>query len=1481
MKLTPEQIKELELDALENPPEIKTEEVVKEPVQPTQEIEKSEPSVLADMARVVVDTGSSLAELPLRLGSMGTEALGVGKIPEWFYDESRKMALEVMTTPLRLLGAEETADKIKSSILTEEGKPKKTETTAGAVAGIAPYIIGGLGLSKLPKLKKFTTFQKGVISGGGINQILADPDTESLYNVVDEYMAPNIASDFVSFMSTKEDDTELEKRLKLVGEELTIGVLGEVVGGTAKLGWWSSKMFGKQVSKLSKTEQSQIMMAHLKRAKDKSLAPVIAAKDKTLEAITKVLPKSKGDYFEEAKFSADLKKREGSVAYEEAPEAVEQLAKQNGGNMSGLLNRMTGQFFTSRGYWSKKAYNAFENSQYAQRQAITRAENTANRLQKHLDAIVETKEGSEIIKTVDKIFADQIDFTFAKGLSFEDKVKDVSNQFNLPKNIATELVNARTQIDELSKDLLHSSAVPDDFKEAIAEGVGSYLRRSYRLYEDKGYMPSDDVRETAMDFLTKQYQKADPNLSEQFARQEADDYLKALLKDADLKEVGDYLHRVRKINTDILEGRKDIAPELRAYMGEIKEPSENIILTVTKMAKLAETNKFLGTLKELGESGGYIFRKGATRNGEAFDEIITGTGTTLDGMYTSKEMLKAIQQKQGQIGMLRGNKGYNKFLKVQGTIQKFKTVYSHMTHMKNLAGGAVMSAANGVNPFSKNTKTIFNTLRNSITQGGDEVLDSSYEKFLRLGIINTNVTVNEYRELLEVGYRANKNDGFKWLEDLPYGSAINKNIIGKGQKGLKRAEDFYVATDDFFKINTFLKELDSLKKANTGKSLDVLEAEAARITQNTYANYDRVPFGIKALKDLPIGSFVSFPAESIRVNVNILRQGAKELSSGNSVLVGRGMQRLSGMAVTQTGVGVASVSSAKFVFGNDDEKAKAAHILTEKPWSKTAPRIWNIDEDTGDILYWDTASHDPFDAVKAPLRLIRNEIMSGNLKGEELDKRLLALTVETAKTVSRPFISATILTDVGKDVVSAIFDSEGRTLKGKEMFPRGLPYGDRIANAGWHILDKTMPGSIKSAKDLILVALEKPNRITGKTKDLGLEFAKNVSSINLEKLDVEDAILFAVKDYQREIGDVLNLGIDYTKTLDTLEKRYGGKEKAKYKIKQELYRKVKAAEILEPDNVYTYLRDAGLSKDQTNLFLDGRSNADSISENALNKIYDRTPRGSATEEQFEDDRLKLKLMYQTMLGVPLNVPEDATEEDIELMERMRKSTGGEVSLPVPNAPAEPDERINKLTGKPYNEDAGTAYMDEDDPMRVLNMAAGGRVKKVGGGKQIVETILLPLAEVIKKYSKKNVSDEVAEKAANKILRNFEGTDDMPSVLADPDVEDYIKLETKTLLEEKHDLTNAQLQEQFSDIIDRSGGIGGEEFSKARGYTADEIETYQASSNYEDLIGDTSDIRAEIQYALDELNLTQKNTGGRVTKNTGGKVLNKLKRNCNK
>ena len=1290
------------------------------PVDTVQVEEKNEPSFFADVGRVVADTAENLdpVNLIVNVKQMAEEAKGMlgfeNKAAQ--YEVLSKLRTKQNMAPLQALTGE--------AVFTPEGEIKDTETTAGTVLGIAPYIAGGWRVAIMKKLKDLSTFRKGIVGATAVTQILADPDTESVFNVAEELLPPNLQNDFVSFMAIDEDDTQLEKRLKLVGEEMTLGVLGEVVGGAAKLTWWSSKLFGKQVSKLTNTEKGQIMMEHLKAAKDISTKTVGKGVDVVLKPVTAavgklgsvVSPRTKDSYFDEAEFTTDLGKTEGRIVYEETPEAAKQMAQQNGNSFSSKLKRMTNQFFQSRGYWSKNAYNAYENSMHAQRQQIAKAENTANRLQKHLDDIVETNEGPQVLETVQSLFDEGLDFTFAKGLSFEDQVSDVVNQFNLPKNIATELVNARNQIDGLSKDLVNSSAVPDDLKEAIVEGAGKYLRRSYRLYEDKGYVPSDDVTEDARDFLIKQFQNNDPDLSEEFAFNKADTFLKDLLTDNDLKDTANYLERIRKVNTAMLTGRKDIPDEIKAFMGEIREPSENIILTVSKMTKLAETNKFFGTLKDLGESGGYIRKAESPDPDGMYGEKITGTNSELDGMYTSKEMLTAIKDKQGKIGKLRENETYRKYLGVQSTVQKWKTVYSHMTHMKNLTGGAVMSAANGVNPLRKDTFKIFSNLRNSIVQGGDAALDESYEKYLRLGIINTNVQVNEYRELLETGYRAQKTEGFKWVEEsVPYGRDINKQVFQKGETALKRVEDIYVATDDYYKINTFLSELDTLKKANTGKPLDVLEAEAARITQNTYANYDRVPFGIKALKDLPFGSFVSFPAESIRVQVNILRQAGKEMASGNATLVARGTQRLAGMTVTNTAVGYSAAASAKLMFGNDDEKAKAAHVLTEKPWSKVAPRIWHTDEETGDMLYFDTASHDPFTAVKDPLRIIRNELFSKNLEGDALNTRILDVSLQAAASIVKPFVSQTILADLLTDVGSAVISPTGRSAKGKELFPEGMSFGEKAANVGYLVFDRLAPGTVTSAVNLIDVASGERNRSTGKTKDLDRELMKNLTSVNLEKLDVADALLFAVNDYKGGLKNLVSSSPDYQKTTEELQTRYRARQRAKYKVEQELYRKIVAAETLVgKEQTMQMLFDAKMSKSQIEGFASGVSMAEPLSKSKMLSIVMKTPVNSS--EELEELQHNLSLDYQSFSNVPLHTPEYPTEEALESMERMRKSTGGKISKPVANAPSEPDERINKITGLPYNESAGPAYMDIEDPLRALNMAAGGRVQKNVGGK---------------------------------------------------------------------------------------------------------------------------------------------------------------------
>ena len=141
---------------------------------------------------------------------------------------------------------------------------------------------------------------------------------------------------------------------------------------------------------------------------------------------------------------------------------------------------------------------------------------------------------------------------------------------------------------------------------------------------------------------------------------------------------------------------------------------------------------------------------------------------------------------------------------------------------------------------------------------------------------------------------------------------------------------------------------------------------------------------------------------------------------------------------------------------------------------------------------------------------------------------------------------------------------------------------------------------------------------------------------------------------------------------------------------------------------------------------------------------------------------------------------------------------------------------------------------------------------------IEEVLSLSLEEIIKKYSKNNATDKESKEAADALRKVFKGSDDdMPDLLDDPEIEEYIKLEVKVLLEEKHDLNQKQMEEQVSEFFSESGQLRmGEDFSRARGYTKDEIKTFNTASEY--LEGeDMMDVISEIQYVLDERKLTQK------------------------
>jgi len=61
----------------------------------------------------------------------------------------------------------------------------------------------------------------------------------------------------------------------------------------------------------------------------------------------------------------------------------------------------------------------------------------------------------------------------------------------------------------------------------------------------------------------------------------------------------------------------------------------------------------------------------------------------------------------------------------------------------------------------------------------------------------------------------------------------------------------------------------------------MLKKEAANVVADNVPNYSRVPDFVKGLRQLPVGNFVSFPAEIVRTSGNILGRSIKELASDN------------------------------------------------------------------------------------------------------------------------------------------------------------------------------------------------------------------------------------------------------------------------------------------------------------------------------------------------------------------------------------------------------------------------------------------------------------------------------------------------------------------------------------------------------------------------------------------------------------------------
>jgi hypothetical protein len=498
------------------------------------------------------------------------------------------------------------------------------------------------------------------------------------------------------------------------------------------------------------------------------------------------------------------------------------------------------------------------------------------------------------------------------------------------------------------------------------------------------------------------------------------------------------------------------------------------------------------------------------------------------------------QQDPGMLGQLY----QSLVLYPKGLSQVAKTILSPVTHMRNFVSASFFATANGIIPDGQAIKQAYQALQTPLK--GTRMQNDLYEELLELGVVNSNVRLGDLTRL---------------LEDVNFGETMTADkgfrMLLKPLSKLKSvSQDLYTAEDDFWKIASWAMEKSRLEKSLTAKGLvkgqsftrngieqvfddNFLKREAADIIKNNVPNYDYVSDFVKGLRKLPIGNFVSFPAEIARTGTNIIRRGLKEINEeiilpdGTKVkpFQSIGYTRLFGMGATTIAVPAATAEAFAAIYDVTDEEREALRRYVAD-WSKNSTLL-PIKDKEGNFKYVDFSHANAYDTLVRPIQTILNQVADGRTDEDGMMDDFIAGMFGSMSEFAQPFISESIWTEAVADIIAR----GGRTRDGFQVFNPQDTSGDKAYKIMAHLVEAQMPFSLNQLKRLDQsiesVDVLQKGKIDkfGQTYEFGDEFA-GLFGFRSVAVNPDRTLKFKVANYQR--------GVRESRQLFTREALRGG-----------------------------------------------------------------------------------------------------------------------------------------------------------------------------------------------------------------------------------------------------------------------------------------------------------------------------------------------------
>tara|TARA_R110001592_G_scaffold187064_2_gene431657 strand:+ start:275 stop:2884 length:2610 start_codon:yes stop_codon:yes gene_type:complete len=617
----------------------------------------------------------------------------------------------------------------------------------------------------------------------------------------------------------------------------------------------------------------------------------------------------------------------------------------------------------------------------------------------------------------------------------------------------------------------------------IVDNAGKYVTRSYRIFDDPNWRNtiSDEVYSNALRYVASQnggsLERAAELLSEMLVNDTAADSLEAYIHQSKLG--------ARDLN--ILKARKEIPKEIREFLGEYKDPRINFSRTMDKMAALITNTVFLNEVFESG-TGVFLFPDGQPRPIEANKKIAGETSQVmapLNGMWVTEEVYQAFID---AVGSNNSPAWYNTIVGVNGKIKSGKTVYSPTTQARNFLSAGLFTTATATfnwRHIGRAAKTMDAFIRSK--DGG---VREYYTDLVRDGLLGDSINAGQIMDMLKDADAFFNED----IQEAQAGTVGNLKRRAKTFTGY--AQKLYRAGDDFWKIIAFETESENLRKYKPQWSDQKVREEAILRVRNMIPTYSLTGRAIKALSKFPlVGTFVSFPAEIIRTDVNIMRQISSDFKDPD--LRPLAIKRAAGFAITHS-LGVAAAATSAALVGVDEDEEEAVRLLGS-PWSRNSQLLYLGRDEDGKLRTVDMSFIDPYMMLHKPLvALMRDQPWEDKM-------------TQAAEEVLSPFFGLDIMTGALYEAVS------NKKLRGGAVYNQEAPALEQMLDVTGHLSSKLAPGFVAPIQKVYKATRDQRDK-TGREYDVSDELLAFVG-VKIATFNPATALNYRAYEYKDQIAN--------------------------------------------------------------------------------------------------------------------------------------------------------------------------------------------------------------------------------------------------------------------------------------------------------------------------------------------------------------------------